>query len=199
MFEAAEGLRLRAAAYSGLRLPTLNELYRPFVVFPVTTNANAALANERLEGFEAGIDWQPVEGVKFALTAFDNEVENAITNVTTGVNVRQRQNIDAIDAQGIEFASQLDFGAFGFDGTLAYTDAEMRGSGAAAALDGLRPAQTPKWAASGTLSWRPADGMTFAATRAPRRAAVRGRPGNRRAAVGDHGRPVRASCRSSTG
>ena len=164
VFEAAEGLRLRAAAYSGLRLPTLNELYRPFVVFPVTTNANAALGNERLEGFEAGVDWTPLEGVRLALTAFDNEVENAITNVTTGVNVRQRQNIDAIKAQGIEFASQLDFGEIGFDGTLAYTDAEMRGTGAAAALDGLRPAQTPKWAASGTLRWRPADGMIFAAT-----------------------------------
>ena len=164
VFEAAEGLRLRAAAYSGLRLPTLNELYRPFVVFPVTTNANAALGNERLEGFEAGVDWTPLEGVRLALTAFDNEVENAITNVTTGVNVRQRQNIDAIKAQGIEFASQLDFGEIGFDGTLAYTDAEMRGTGAAAALDGLRPAQTPKWAASGTLRWRPADGMIFAVT-----------------------------------
>lgn len=164
VFEATEGLRLRAAAYSGLRLPTLNELYRPFVVFPVTTNANAALTNERLEGFEAGVDWTPVEGVRLALTAFDNQVEDAITNVTTGVNVRQRQNIDAIEAQGIEAAAQLQFGQFGFDGTLAYTDAEMRGSGAAAALDGLRPAQTPKWAASGTVSWRPEDGMTFAAT-----------------------------------
>ena len=51
-----------------------------------------------------------------------------------------------------------------FDGTLAYTDAEMRGSGVQSALDGLRPAQTPKWAASGTMSWRPAGGMTFAAT-----------------------------------
>ena len=164
VFEAAEGLQLRAAAYSGLRLPTLNELYRPFVVFPVTTNANAALRNERLEGFEAGIDWQALDNVRFSLTAFDNEVENAITNVTTGVNVRQRQNIDAIHAQGLELATQMEFGAFGFDGTLAYTDAEMRGSGAAAALDGLRPAQTPKWAAAGTVSWRPQDGMQFAAT-----------------------------------
>jgi outer membrane receptor protein involved in Fe transport len=164
VFKAAEGLRLRAAAYSGLRLPTLNELYRPFVVFPVTTQANAALVNERLEGFEAGIDWAPVDGVRLALTAFDNEVENAITNVTIGNNLRQRRNIDAIKAQGVELATQLDFGAFGFDGTLAYTDAEMRGSGAAAGLNGLRPAQTPNWAASGTVRWRPADGMTFAAT-----------------------------------
>lgn len=162
--EAAEGLQLRAAAYSGLRLPTLNELYRPFVVFPVTTQANAALRNERLEGIEAGIDWQALDNIRFSLTAFDNEVENAVTNVTIGTNLRQRQNIDAIEAQGIEFASQLAFGQVSFDGTLAYTAAEMRATGSAAALDGLRPAQTPKWAASGTVSWRPSDGMQFAAT-----------------------------------
>ena len=164
VFEAGDGLKLRAAAYSGLRLPTLNELYRPFVVFPVTTNANAALENERLEGFEAGIDWEPANNLKFSLTAFNNQVENAITNVTTGVNVRTRQNIDSIDAQGIEFGTELHFGQFGFDGSLAYTDAEMRGTGVQASLDGFRPAQTPKWAASGTLSYRPAEGMTFAAT-----------------------------------
>jgi len=165
--QAAEGLKLRAAAYSALRLPTLNELYRPFVVFPVTTLANAALENERLEGFEAGIDWRPMRGVGFALTAFDNKVKNAVTNVTDpnlGANTRQRRNIDAIDAQGIEFATQLEFGQFGLDGTLAYTDATMRGSGAAADLDGFRPAQTPRWAASATASWQPAEGTKLAAT-----------------------------------
>jgi len=164
VFEATEGLNLRAAAYSGLRLPTLNELYRPFVVFPVTTQANAALGNERLEGFEAGIDWQPTDWSKLSLTAFDNEVENAITNVTIGTNLRQRQNIDAIEAQGIELAAQLQFGEFGFDGTLAYTDAEMRGTGIQAPLDGFRPAQTPEWATSLTASWRPSEDMQFSAT-----------------------------------
>jgi outer membrane receptor protein involved in Fe transport len=161
---AAEGLKLRGAAYSSLRLPTLNELYRPFVVFPVTTQANAALENERLEGFEAGIDWRPVKNVGFSLTAFDNKVKNAITNVTIGANLRQRRNIDAIHAQGLEFGTQLQFGQFSLDGTLAYTDAKMRGTGEAADLDGFRPAQTPKWAGSVTGSWRPAKGMTFAAT-----------------------------------
>lgn len=168
VFDAGSGLRLRAAAYSGLRLPTLNELYRPFVVFPVTTNANAELRNERLEGYEAGIDWQPADGVSFSITAFDNEVENAVTNVTPdpvgAPNTRQRQNIDAIKSRGLELATQLDFGQFSFDGAVGYTDAEMRGSGVQAVLDGLRPAQTPKWSAGGTLSWRPADGMQLAAT-----------------------------------
>ncbi|WP_046905212.1 TonB-dependent receptor [Croceibacterium atlanticum] len=164
VFNAGEGVRLRAAAYSGLRLPTLNELYRPFVVFPVTTMANAGLENERLEGFEAGIDWRPDDNISLALTAFDNKVKNAITNVTIDTNLRQRRNIGAIDAQGVELASQLRFGQVSFDGTLAYTDATMSDDGAAAALDGFRPSQTPKWSASATLGWQPQDGMKFAAT-----------------------------------
>ncbi|OYW45835.1 MAG: TonB-dependent receptor [Sphingomonadales bacterium 32-68-7] len=164
VFEVTEGLKLRAAAYSGLRLPTPNELYRPFVVFPVTTNANAALLPERLEGFEAGIDWTPMAGVRFAATVFDNKVEGAITNVTIGTNLRERRNIDAIQAQGIELTGQLDFGQLSFDGSLAYTDAQQVGTGAAAALDGFTPSQTPKWAMSATASWRPFEGALAAAT-----------------------------------
>lgn len=164
VFEPTDGLSVRAAAYSSIRLPTLNELYRPFVVFPTTTNANANLENERLEGIEVGIDWRAIEGVRFGVTAFDNKVKNAITNVTTGANVRQRRNIEAIEALGVEFSTNLDFGQFGFDGSLAYTEAEMRGFGAASELDGRRPAQTPKLAASGTVHWRPAAGTTIAAT-----------------------------------
>lgn len=164
VFEATEGLQLRAVAYSGLRLPTLNELYRPFVVFPVTTMANENLVPERLEGFDIGADWRVLPGLRLTATYFDNQVENAITNVTVGTNLRQRRNIDAIDAEGLEFGAQLDLGAFGFDGSVAYTDAEQRGTGPAASLDGFRPSQTPKWAASATASYRPAEGMVFAAT-----------------------------------
>src|SRR5690606_9412449 len=59
VLQASDALRLRAAAYRGLRQPTLNELYRPFVVFPVVTNANENLENEILTGFEAGVDIEP--------------------------------------------------------------------------------------------------------------------------------------------
>ncbi|WP_126176152.1 TonB-dependent receptor domain-containing protein [Tsuneonella rigui] len=157
-------LRVRAAAYTGLRLPTLNELYRPFTVFPVVTQANAELRNERLDGYEAGIDFTPSSTVDLSLTAFDNRVKQAIANVTIGPNLRERQNIDAIHARGIEASAQLKFGKLSFAGSLAWTDAETRGSGAAAALDGNRPAQTPRWTASGTLSWRPAADALVAAT-----------------------------------
>lgn len=157
-------VHLRAAAYTGLRLPTLNELYRPFVVYPVTTHANADLQNERLEGFEGGIELMPMDGVSFSLTAFDNKLKHAIANVTIGTNERQRQNLDAIHAQGLELGASVKSGDVSFNGSLAYTDAKVEATGIQAALDGMRPSQTPKWSASATLAWEPRDGMRLAAT-----------------------------------
>ncbi|MBA4045133.1 MAG: TonB-dependent receptor, partial [Erythrobacter sp.] len=161
---ATRRLDLRAAAYTGLRLPTLNELYRPFVVFPVTTQANAALENERLEGFEIGLDWQPVSALVLSVTAFDNEVENAIANVTIAPNLRRRENLPAITARGIEASVAARLGTFSLDGSLAWTDAKARGEGASLELDGNRPAQTPEFAASMTLGWQPVAGWNVAAT-----------------------------------
>ncbi|MFN4113588.1 MAG: TonB-dependent receptor plug domain-containing protein [Sphingomonadaceae bacterium] len=163
-WQANEALRLRAATYRGLRLPTLNELYRPFVVFPVVTQANANLRNERVLGFEAGLDWRPAAGVSLGVTMFDNEVENAIANVTLAPNLRQRQNLPAIRAQGVEATLSATRGAFGFEGSLAWTDAEVRGEGASLALDGLRPAQTPRLAGSASVSWKPAPGWLISTT-----------------------------------
>ena len=164
LYRVNGALTLRAAAYTGLRLPTLNELYRPFVVFPVTTRANADLRNERLEGFEAGLDWRPAPAITLSLTGFDNRVKHAIANVTIAPNLRQRQNIDAIRARGVEASAAAQWGRFTLDASLAYTDAEAQGSGDAQALDGMRPAQTPRWIAGGTVSWQPADGWQISAT-----------------------------------
>lgn len=164
LFEASDTLNLRAAGYTGLRQPTLNELYRPYQIFPVTYLANENLELERLEGFEVGIDWMPVAGAKLSLTAFDNEVENAVANVTIGTNLNQRRNLDAIEASGLEASASYETGSFALLGSIAVTDAEVRGTGFAAPLDGLRPAQTPDWAASLSASWRPVDGAVFSAT-----------------------------------
>ena len=164
VWHATSGLSLRTAAYSGIRVPTLNELYRPFVVFPVTTQANAALKNEKLRGVEAGVDLAPSPMARLSLTAFYNKVEDAIANVTIAANTRQRQNVDAIVAKGIELGAALRFGTVSLEGSLALTDAAMEAGGAAAQLDGKRPAQTPKVAGSATLAWRPEAGWVVSAT-----------------------------------
>ncbi len=161
--DLAPGLTLRGSVYNGLRQPTLNELYRPFVVFPVTTRANAALENERLFGFEAGFD---LTLGSFALqgTAFDNRVNAAIANVTIGPNLRERRNVDAVHSRGIELVAKAKLGAVSWDGSLSLLDAQVEGSGASAALDGKRPAQVPIFAFSTTLAWRPAEGWLLAGT-----------------------------------
>lgn len=164
LFYATRRLEVRAAAYTGIRLPTLNELYRPFVVFPVVTQANANLDNERLEGFELGLDWYPTREVAISLTAFDNRVENAIANVTLQPNLRQRQNLPAINAQGIEASAVVALDKVSLDASLAYTDATIDGTGPSLALDGNRPPQTPEFAVSATLAYEPADGWRLATT-----------------------------------
>ena len=163
-YQLAPALALRGAAYTGLRQPTLNELYRPFAVFPVTTRANAALLNEDLLGFEAGLDLTPGGGIKLSATLFDNKVRHAIANVTIGTNLRERRNLDAIRSRGVELDAALPLGAVRLDGSLAWIDAKVEASGASLALNGMRPAQVPKLSASGTLSWTPAPRWLLAAT-----------------------------------
>ncbi len=158
------GFSLRTAAYSGWRLPTLNELYRPFRAGADATAANENLRPERLWGAEAGVDWQGGD-VKLSLTAFANRLDDAIANVTLargpgnfpGVGFvggagrfAQRQNLDAILARGVEASASGRLGDIKLRATYAFTDARVRASGAAAALDGQRPAQVARH--SGSLS-----------------------------------------------
>ncbi|WP_343613745.1 TonB-dependent receptor [Novosphingobium sp.] len=164
LLRVANGVTLRGSAYSGLRQPTINELYRTFTVFPVTTNANPLLGNERLKGVEGGVDLGPFAGVTLSATGFVNRLEHAIANVTTGVNLKQRQNVDAIRARGVEVDAKGRWGAITLDASLALTDSVVEASGAAIGLNGLRPAQTPKIATSTTLGWAPAKGWQLSAT-----------------------------------
>lgn len=161
----SDALSLRAAGYRGWRLPTLNELYRPFRVGPDATAANETLKPERLWGGEIGAEWQS-GGTKLSATLFANRLENVIANVTLGfgpgnfpgvgfvapgASYSQRQNLDAIDAKGVEVAAEQRIGPLIARATWAYTDAKVEASGQAAALDGQRPAQSAKHGASLSL------------------------------------------------
>lgn len=164
VLRVGSGVSVRGSAYAGLRQPTLNELYRFFTVFPVVTCANAALANEELVGSEAGIDVVPADGVRLSVTAFDNRVRHAIANVTIGKDRRERRNVDAVHARGVEAAARLRQGDFALDGAVAFTDARVEASGMSGGLDGKRPSQVPRWAANATLAWRPGPDWRLAAT-----------------------------------
>ncbi len=174
VWRPAPAVALRAAAYRGWRLPTLNELYRPFRVGTDATAANAILSPERLNGIEAGLELRPAPGARIAVTAFVNRLEDAISNVTLGVGpgtfpgvgfvaaggaYRQRQNVDAIVSRGIELDTGLTLGRWQLAAGYSFADAEVRASGLATALDGLRPAQTPRHSASASLAWNGPGGV----------------------------------------
>ncbi|WP_407696183.1 TonB-dependent receptor plug domain-containing protein [Sphingobium sufflavum] len=159
---ASPALSLRAAAYTGFRLPTLNELYRGFTVFPITTNANAALVPERLRGAEIGLDLTPAPGVALGLTAFDNRLDDAIANVSLSATVRERRNVRAIAAQGLELTASATLGHIALSGSYTYSYSKVRAPGTP--LDGRDPAQSPRHAGSATLAWTPREGARIAGT-----------------------------------
>ncbi len=150
----AGAITLRGAAYLGWRLPTLNELYRPFRVGAEVTSANPALSPERSRGTELGVDWRADDAVTIRATVFSNRLTKAIANVTLAPNSRQRQNVDAIASQGVEVNANLRVGDWRLAGSYAYTDARVKASSVALPLDGLRPAQVPQHMVSATLGWR---------------------------------------------
>lgn len=167
-WKPVEAVTLRAAGYRGWRLPTLNELYRPFRAGADGTGANPTLKPEKLVGGEVGADLKPVRWLSLSVTGFINRLDDAISNITIargpincpGVGqvsaagfCRQRGNVNAIEAKGIEAELGAATGDFSLHVSYAYTDSHVVGAGASAALDGLVPAQTPSHQVSATLGW----------------------------------------------
>ncbi|MBP7952238.1 MAG: TonB-dependent receptor, partial [Sphingorhabdus sp.] len=74
--------RVKASAYTGWRLPTLNELYRPFRVGADATAANETLSPERINGTEASVSFGEDKSLRANITLFYNQLDNAIANVS---------------------------------------------------------------------------------------------------------------------
>lgn len=163
---SSDKLTLRAALSRGWRLPTLNELYRPFRIGADAFAANALLAPEVSEMAEVGIDI--ADGpFSFSATLFAARLKDAVSNVPLGsgpgvfpgagfVNgtYSQRRNLDAIDSRGVELDGRWSEGPWSARLSYAFTDAEIVASGDEAGLDGLRTNQVPRHAASLALSHR---------------------------------------------
>ncbi len=165
VFDVGSGASLRSAAYLGWRMPTLNELFRPFRAGPDATAANALLDPERLTGAEVGVDYER-GSVRLSLTGFANRLKDSIANVTLGQGpgmfpgvgfvagqYRQRRNIDHIRVTGLEALAEVQEGPWSARLGASYSDARVGADGPAAALDGLRPAQTPRFTAAAEIGW----------------------------------------------
>ncbi len=176
VWTAAPGWRVRAAAQHSFRRPTLNELYRPFRVGNVITEANAALATESATSAELGVEYS-TSALTISAAAFHNDLRDAVGNVTlyrgpgsfpivgfvpAGGLGRQRLNLDRIRVQGIELSAKWSPSAtLSLTADYLYHDASVRSARAAPALAGKRLAQVPRHVAAFGASWSPAKSFTL--------------------------------------
>jgi outer membrane receptor protein involved in Fe transport len=158
-------LSLTAAAYRAFRAPTLNELYRPFRVGNVVTQANEALGAERATGREAGFLVGLGAAVSLRATAFQMDATETVANVTLAATptliTRQRQNLGAIRSRGIELDGEARLGRhLVLAGGLTLLDAKVR-SAPDRGLVGKRVPQVPRRQGGAQLRYDPPRGFTF--------------------------------------
>lgn len=168
VWQPTSSVRTRASVYQAFRVPTLNEYHRPFRVGPVTTNANPALSPEALTGYEVGMDLGRVDApVGASLTAFVNEFEDAVTNVTLVPGVlRERRNLDRIRVQGIEASAHArPHTSLHLEAAYLFADARVTDPGpeAPAGLDGKRLAQVPRHTVTASATWNAPAAFQFTA------------------------------------
>jgi outer membrane receptor protein involved in Fe transport len=106
VFRASDAVTVRASGYRGFRAPSLNELYRPFRLGNVQTDANPNLTEEYLWGIEGGVDLHPNRSLLVRLNGFYNSLQDPVSNVTIQITpstiFRQRQNLGSATIQGVE-------------------------------------------------------------------------------------------------
>ena len=96
----------RIAIGSGFRLPTLNELYRPYRVRDDIVDANPDLDPERFLNAEVGLDWKANDELKLGAAVFHHWIADAIANVPIAGTQSIRDNVDEARVLGIEASTE---------------------------------------------------------------------------------------------
>ncbi len=176
-WQVAGGWRLHADLQRGFRVPTLNELYRPFRQGSNVTEANPALQVERVTSGEIGSDWS---AGRFGLgvAAFASELRDAVDAVTIATGPANLPGIGAIPAGGTGL-ERLNLDAVRVAGIQAYAEwqaapswrvradylfdhtAIVRAS-AAPALVGNQLVQVPRHSATFEVNWSGPGGLLVA-------------------------------------
>lgn len=171
-WDATDQTTLRAAGYTGFRMPTINELYRPYRIGSDIFEANSELEPERLYGLEAGVKWRPAQNLTIDGGLFANWLHNAVANVLItdeagfnselgafvpgGGSLSQRRNLDRVSAYGFEasidwrpepdWSIRLDY---------LLSESEVDRSPGQPELVGKRLPQTARHQGSLTFAWTP--------------------------------------------
>lgn len=166
-----EKARLRGSFYTGYRVPTLNELYRPFRVGNDITEANAALRPERLYGVDLGVEAEPAKTIHLSVGGFYNELHDPVANVTVagggavvapfgfipagGVG-RLRENLGRAEIYGAESAATWSpTPQWALSLSYLYSHGTVESAPAQRTLEGKRLAQAPEHQLVASVRWSP--------------------------------------------
>ena len=175
--EIARDLQATLSTGSTFRLPTLNELHRPFRVRNDVVEANPDLDPERFFSIEGGLDWKPAENLTLRAAVFHHWISDAIANVPVtdpaeitaifgvlppGGTGSQRRNVDQAQVTGVEAGIDwlpvesvtLGLGAL-------WSDTEFSDSPDQPLLDGKPFPQAPELRVVANAGWRATDRITL--------------------------------------
>jgi outer membrane receptor protein involved in Fe transport len=146
---------------TAFRLPTLNELHRPFRVRNDIVEANPELSPERIYSIASGIQWEPTRSLKTRLDLYHHWIFDAIANVPL-TNLAQRQNVEQAQVTGLEAQVQWQpVASVNFDLSGIWSRSEFTASPTQPLLVGKPFSQAPdlrwlaqcEWQATGNLSF----------------------------------------------
>jgi outer membrane receptor protein involved in Fe transport len=169
-WQAAPELRLRADAQRAFRVPTLNELYRPFRQGNNITEANPDLKTEHATTGEIGVDWTP-GNFQMGVTGFASVLLDAVDAVTVatgpanvpGIGVipaggtgLERLNLDRVSVQGAQAYVEWKVSeSLRFRADYLFDDTDILSASVAPDLVGHQLVQVPKNSATLGASWTP--------------------------------------------
>jgi len=155
---------------SGFRLPTINELHRPFRVRSDIVEANPKLDPERFFSVEGGLDWKPASSFDVRAAVFHHWISDAIANVpvtdpaeideifgtiSPGGTGSQRRNVDEARVLGMQADMEWrprDVVALGLSGI--WSETEFTESTNQLLLDGKPFPQAPDLRVIASAEWR---------------------------------------------
>jgi outer membrane receptor protein involved in Fe transport len=172
-----DDLTASAAAGTSFRLPTLNELHRPFRVRDDIVEANPQLDPERFISLSAGIEWNANDDLTIRFDAFHHWIHDAIANVPVtdpaeivrlfgaippGGSGSQRQNVDLATVAGIETSARwTPTDTLFLEVRNLWTDTRFQESSTQPLLENMPFPQAPDMRTIATVEWLARENLTI--------------------------------------
>jgi outer membrane receptor protein involved in Fe transport len=175
--DLTDHLQAYLSAGSSFRLPTLNELHRPYRVKNDIVEANASLDPERFISIEGGAEWKRDDKLALKASVFHHWIQDAIANVPVtdpaeitaifgsipaGGSGSQRRNVDQARVYGAQVgidwkpADEIGLHLDGIWTRTEFTDADTQ-----PLLEGKPFPQAPDLRLSARIDWEPIDRVTL--------------------------------------